>query len=174
MLTDVNGRAFNAYSNRQKVLFKTSSVRQRVPRMVYPTLLKLRDNLAHMTPFCSALGQWNFPLVLLCASSASMLLVFHFSVLLRISFSVPIKFVSLSDQIISGVPRRETKRSTPITQELVFMVGKTSTWTVRVVRQVKRRETPPLLGSRTKGYVKWTKVTNPGVGEQEISASDAI
>ena len=76
--------------------------------------------------------------VALRASLAAMLSVFQFSIHSRSSFSAPMKFVPLSDQIIAGVPRRETNRSTPILQELVSMDGTTSTWTARVVRQVKR------------------------------------
>ena len=141
-LTGVKGREFSAYSTRQKVVFNTSSVRRRVPRIVYSTLLKLRTNLSQMPPWCGALGGLNLHLMPLRARSAAMLSVFHFSTHSRSSFSAPMKFVPLSYllsyQIIAGVPRRETNRSTPITQELVSMDGTTSTWTARVVRQVKR------------------------------------
>ena len=40
---------------------------------------------------------------------------------------------------MAGVPLRDTNRSTPITQELVSMDVTISTWTARVVRQVKRK-----------------------------------
>ena len=41
-----------------------------------------------------------------------MLTTFHFSILSRSSFSAPIKLVPLSDQIMAGVPLRDTNRST--------------------------------------------------------------
>ena len=137
-LTGVKGREFSAYSTRQKVVFNTSSVRRRVPRIVYSILLKLRTNISQMPLWCGALGGLNLHLMPLRAISTAMLSVFHFSIHSRSSFSAPMKFVPLSDQIIAGVPQLETNRSTPITQELVFMDRTTSTWTARVVRQVKR------------------------------------
>ena len=48
------------------------------------------------------------------------------------------KLVPLSDQITQGMPRRETNLSIPMTQLLVSIDGKTSKWTARVVRQVKK------------------------------------
>ena len=57
----------------------------------------------------------------------------------RSSFCAPIKLVPLSDQIMAGVPLRDTNRSTPITQELVSMVVTILTWTARVVRQMNRK-----------------------------------
>ena len=63
----------------------------------------------------------------------------HFSILSRSSFSAPIKLVPLSNQIMACVPLRDTNSSTPITQELVSMDVTISTWTARVVRQVKRK-----------------------------------
>ena len=79
-LTGVNGSAFSACSTRQKVVFNTSSVRRRVPRMVYSNLLKLRTNLSQMAPWCGALGGLNLQLMPVCASSSAMLIVFHFSI----------------------------------------------------------------------------------------------
>ena len=103
----------------------------------YP-LETLRTNFSKIPPWCGALGGLNLHLMPLYASSAAMLSVFHFSIHSRSSFSAPINFVPLSDQILAGVPRQETNRSTLITQELVYMDGTTSTWTARVVSQVKR------------------------------------
>ena len=133
--TGVKGRELSAYLTRQKVVFNTSSVRRRVPRIVYSTLLKLRTNLSLTPPWCGALGGLNLRLMPLCASSVAMLSVFHFSIQSRSSFSAPMKLVPLSDQFIAGEPRRETKRSTPITHELVSMDGTTSTSTAQVVRR---------------------------------------
>ena len=73
------------------------------------------------------------------------------------------KFVSLSIQIIAGVPRRETNRSNPITQELLSMDGTTLTWTARIVRQEEK--SPPLLSSPTNGDVEWAEVIKPGIGK---------
>ena len=84
--------------------------------MVYSTLLKLRTNLSQMPPWCGALGGLNLYLMPLCASWAAMLSVFYFSIYSRSSSSAPMKLVPLSDQIIAGVPRRETNRSTLIKQ----------------------------------------------------------
>ena len=137
-LTGVNGRAFSACSTRHKVVFNTSSVRRGVPRMVYSNLLKLRNNRSQMPTWRGALGGLNLQLMRLFISSAAMLIVFYFSIHSQRFFSAPIKFAPLSDQIIVGVLRQERNHSTPITQELVSMDGTTSTWTARVVRQVKR------------------------------------
>ena len=51
---------------------------------------------------------------------------FQFLMHIRSSFSAPIKFVPLSDQIIEGVPRLEKKRSIATTHELVSMDGTNS------------------------------------------------
>ena len=48
--------------------------------------------------------------------------MFQFSMHRIGSFSAPTKFVPLTDQIIEGVPRLETKRSIVITNELVSIV----------------------------------------------------
>ena len=79
------------------------------------------------------------PLYTFVRSSAAMLTTFNFSILSGSSFSAPIKLVPLSDRIMEGVPLRDTNGSTPITQELVSMDVTISTWTERVVRQVKRK-----------------------------------
>ena len=46
---------------------------------------------------------------------------FQFLMHRRSSFSAPIKFGPLSDQIVEGVPRLEIKRSIAITHEVVSM-----------------------------------------------------
>ena len=148
-LTDVKRRELRAISTRQKVVCSTSSVRRCVPRIVYNTRLKLRTNLSQLPPWCGALGGLNLHFIPLWASSAAMLTTFHFSLLSRSSFCAPIKLVPLSDQIMAGVPLRDTNRSTPIAQELVSMDLTISTWTARVVRQVKRK--PHFLS-----VVRWT------------------
>ena len=130
--TGVNGRAITAYSTRQKAVFKTSSLRRRVPSMVYSTLSKLRTILSQMSSWCGALDGLNLHLIPLCAISAAMSIVFQFSIRSRSSFSTPIKFVPLSDQILTDVPRQKTNRLTPIIQEQVSKDETISTWTARV------------------------------------------
>ena len=112
--------------------------------------LKLRTSLSHMPPWCGALGWLNLHLMPLWASSAAILKVFHFSMFSRSSFSATTKLVPLSDQIMAGVPRRATKRSTLITHELASIDGTIST---------------SLLGSPTHSNVKRAEVVDPGVYE---------
>ena len=75
------------------------------------------------------------------------------------------KFVPLSDQVTAGVPRRETNRSTPITQELVSLDGTTSTWAARVVK-TSEEKSQPLPGSPTNSDVERAEVINSGVGKE--------
>ena len=84
-------------------------------------------------------GGLNLHFIPLRASSAAILTKFHFSTISRGSFSAPIKLVPLSDQIMAGVPQRDTNCSNLITQELVSMDVTISTRTARVGRQVKRK-----------------------------------
>ena len=55
------------------------------------------------------------------------------------SFSLAPKFVPLLDQIADGIPQRTQNSYDSITQLLVSIMGTTSKWTARVVRQVKRK-----------------------------------
>ena len=82
--------------------------------MVKRICLKLRTSLSPMPPWFGALGGLILHSRPLWASSAALLTVFHFSILLRSYFSAPTKLLPLSDQMIAVVPRRETNRSTPL------------------------------------------------------------
>ena len=123
-LKGVSGGALSAYSTRPKAVFKTSSMRLRVPRMAYTTLWKLWNKFTQMPLYSSVLGKVNLHLMSFCASSAAMLSMFNFSINSRSSFSAPIKFVLLTDQIVLGVTRLEMHHCNSSAQ-LVSMDGST-------------------------------------------------
>ena len=75
--------AFSAYSTRQEVAFKISSVVWRVPRMVRSPLIKLGNNLSQMQSWLDALGRSNIHLLPTCVP---ILIVFHFLDKSRSSF----------------------------------------------------------------------------------------
>ena len=77
-------------------------------------------------------------------------------------FSAPMKFVPLSDHIVEGVPRRETNRSTPITQELVSMNRTTSMDSMS--SQTIEEKSPAFFGIPTNGDVEGAEVINSGAG----------
>ena len=54
---------------------------------------------------------------------------------------------AIFDQIMADVLLCDTKRSKPITQELVSLDATISTWTARVVRQVKSNPHPFLIST---------------------------
>ena len=146
-------------------MFNTSSKRRRVPRMVYSTLVKLRTNLSQMPTWCGALGGLNLHLMPLCASSAAMLSVFHFSIPSRSSFSAPMKFVPLSYRIIARCtpsgdePLHSHYTGTSVHGRENFNMDSTSS-------ETKEGKSPPLLGSPTSCDVEWAEVINPGVDKR--------
>ena len=169
------GREFKAYSTRQKVVFNTSSVRRRVPRIVYSTLLKLRTNLSHMPPWCGALGGLNLHLMPLCASSVAMLSVIHFSTHSRSSFSAPMK------NEVGTIIRPNHSRSTPTGDEPLHshytrtsVHGRDNFNMDSTSRETSEKKSPPLLGSPTNGDVEWDEVINPGVGKRRRLVCESL
>ena len=100
----------------------------------------------------------------LCASSA-MIIVFHFSLHSRSSSSASMKFVPLSEQIIAGVPRRETNRSTTNAQERTSVHGRYDFNLDSTRSQTSGEKSPFVLGSPTNGDVEEAEVINPGLGK---------
>ena len=97
------------------------------------------DSAFPNTSMVGALGGLNFHLFRFFKSASLRTCSFQLLILYMSSFSLATKFVPLSDQITDGVPRRAHNRAIPITQLLVSMLGTTTKWTARVVRQVKRK-----------------------------------
>ena len=120
----VNGREFIAYSTRQKGVFKTSSVRRRVLRMVESAHSKLWKSLSQMPHWFRAPGGLNLHFMPLRASSATKLREVHFSIHSRSSFSTPINLVSSYCQFLARIRGRETNCYTPVTQELLSINGR--------------------------------------------------
>ena len=83
-----NGRPFSAHLTRPKVVFETSSVRRRVPRMAYSFPSKLRTNFIQMPPYCGPLGGFNVHNVILRKFRGDVERV-DFSMHSRSSFSNP-------------------------------------------------------------------------------------
>ena len=123
-----------------------------------------------MPPWCRTLGGSNVHLRPLYASSAAMLIVFHFSIPSRSSFSAPIKFVPLSDKITGRTPMGDEPLHSHYAGTGVHgrdnfnMDGPSS--------QTSEEKSPPLLGSPTNGDVEWAEVIDPvllKVGEWHAS-----
>ena len=121
---------------RQKVVCNTSFMRERMPKRVHNTHLKLNTNFSQTTvpPECGTLCALSLHFIHLIAKSDVMLTLFHFLILSPSSFVAPIKLVQLSNQIMAGVPLRDKEFSPPIKQDLVSMDVPMLTWTARLVR----------------------------------------
>ena len=141
------GLACKASSTKQSVNHNTSSVTRLMPSMSWKTRVTLRTRPPKR---CGALGGLNFQVTLSCAKSVGAKR-FKFFKQARSSFAVPTKLVQLSDQKVLGVPRREMKRTMPITHEQ----GTTSTCTALVLRQKKIN-----LSARSNGNFKWSKTVH--------------
>ena len=145
-------------------MFNTSSVRRRVPRMVYSTLLKLWTNFSQMPPWCGALDELNLHLMPLCASSAAMSSVFHFfdtftERFLRYNEVRNIIRPNHSRRIATGDdPLRSHYTGTSVHERNDFNMDSTSS-------QTSEEKSPPLLDSPTNGDVEWAEAINPGVGK---------
>ena len=152
-------------------------MRQRAPRMVYSSLLKLPTNISQKPSWCGARGGLNLQLISQWARAAVILMVFHFSSNVSCnSFSAPTKSITLSGQIKLSVPRREAKSLySHCTRSIVhgrddFHTDNTGSHGWKTTSEEKFL---PLLGSLTNCNTnklqqngnRTAKVINPGVSE---------
>ena len=91
-----------------------------------------------------------------------MLTTFHFLILSRFSVSTPIKLVPLSDQIMAGVPLRDTNRSHNARTGVhgCNYLDKDS-----ASSEVGEEEAPPFLSSTADSNIERPKVVNASVRE---------
>ena len=145
-------------------MFNNSSVRRRVPRIVYSTLLRLRTNLSQMPPWCSALGGLNLQLMPLCA-------LFGGNVK-GIPFIHTFMEFFLRSNEVRTIIRPNHSRHTPTGDEPLHshytgssVLGRDNFNMNSTSSETSEAKSAPLLSSPTNCDVEWAEVINPGIGK---------
>lgn len=107
------------------------------------TLLKAVINLSQQPALCGAQGGMKLHWVPCLTTCRFIWTIFRALILFLSSFSAPMKFVPLSENISDGHSRWLIKRCIAITQLSVVSEWATSRWTARVDKHLKR--TPHLF-----------------------------
>lgn len=102
------------------------------------TLLKAVIKLSQQPPLCGAQGGMKLHWVPCLTTCRFIWTRFRALILFLSSFSAPIKFVQLSENISDGHGRWLIKRCIAITQLSVVSEWATSRWTARVDKHIKR------------------------------------